>query len=86
MVRRLEEKDVSKILIIQNEALGRCVKEDFIKSEDACAFLTSLAKEKKVRTDKKLFSTIEIDKIYLAGELQVTFDEWYNAKLKSKFF
>lgn len=39
MVRRLEEKDVSKILIIQNEALGRCVKEDFVKSENYIHFV-----------------------------------------------
>jgi AAA+ superfamily predicted ATPase len=62
------------------------VSEDFIKSEDACAFLSSLAKEKKIRTDKKLFSSIENDKTYLASELQFTFDEWYNAKLKSTIY
>jgi SpoVK/Ycf46/Vps4 family AAA+-type ATPase len=62
------------------------VSEDFIKSEDACTFLSSLAKEKKIRTDKKLFSSIENDKTYLASELQFTFDEWYNAKLKSTIY
>ena len=62
------------------------IKEDFIKSEDACAFLSSLAKEKKVRTDKKLFSAIESNKTYFAGELQLTFGEWYNEKLKSSIY
>ena len=62
------------------------IKEDFIKSEDAHSFLTSLAKEKKVRTDKRLFSSIDSDKTYLAGELQLTFDEWYNEKLKSTIY
>lgn len=62
------------------------IKEDFIKSEDAHSFLNSLAKEKKVRTDKRLFSSIDSDKTYLAGELQLTFDEWYNEKLKSTIY
>ena len=83
-------RECKKVKSVFFENLGTMsfvdIKEDFIKSEDACAFLTSLAKEKKVRTDKKLFSTIESDKIYLAGELQVTFDEWYNAKLKSTIY
>ena len=83
-------RECKKVKSVFFENLGTMsfvdIKEDFIKSEDACAFLASLAKEKKVRTDKKLFSTIESDKIYLAGELQVTFDEWYNAKLKSTIY
>ncbi len=83
-------RECKKVKSVFFENLGTMsfvdIKEDFIKSEDACAFLTSLAKEKKVRTDKKLFSTIESDKTYLAGELQLTFDEWYNAKLKSTIY
>ena len=83
-------RECKKVKSVFFENLGTMsfidIKEDFIKSEDACAFLASLAKEKKVRTDKKLFSTIESDKIYLAGELQITFDEWYNAKLKSTVY
>ena len=83
-------RECKKVKSVFYENLGTMsfvdIKEDFIKSEDACAFLTSLAKEKKVRTDKKLFSTIESDKTYLAGELQLTFDEWYNAKLKSTIY
>lgn len=62
------------------------IKEDFIKGQDACAFLSSLAKEKKIRTDKKLLSSIENDKTYLAGDLQLIFDEWYNTKLKSTIY
>ena len=62
------------------------IKEDFIKSEDARAFLTALAKEKKIRADKKLFDSIESEKTYLASELQSNFDEWYNAKLKSTIY
>lgn len=83
-------RECKKVKSVFFENLGTMsfvdIKEDFIKSEDACAFLTSLAKEKKVRTDKKLFSTIESDKTYLAGELQLSFDEWYNAKLKSTIY
>ena len=59
------------------------IREDFIKSEDARDFLSTLASERHIRTDKKLFATIENDKIYLATELRGVFDEWYNRKLKS---
>lgn len=83
-------RECKKVKSVFFENLGTMsfveIKEDFIKSEGACAFLASLAKEKKVRADKKLFSSIESDKTYLAGELQLTFDEWYNAKLKSTIY
>ena len=62
------------------------VREDFIKSEDAREFLSSLASERHIRTDKKLFATIESDKTYLATELRGVFDEWYNRKLKSSVY
>ena len=83
-------RECTKVKAIFFENLGSMsfveIKEDFIKSEDACAFLTTLAKEKKIRADKKLFSSIESDKTYLANELQSTFNEWYNAKLKSTIY
>ena len=45
-----------------------------------------LAVKNHIRTDKKLFSGFERDKLYLPGELRVTFDEWYNNKLKTSVF
>ena len=84
------QRECKKVKSVFFENLGTIsfvdIKEDFIKSEDACAFLDSLAKEKKIRTDKKLFSTIEKDKTYLAAELQGVFDEWYNQKLKTTVY
>ena len=62
------------------------LREDFIGGEDAKTFLSSLAKENHVRTDKKLFANIKDDHSYLATELQVTFDEWYNQKLKTTVY
>ena len=59
------------------------IREDFIKSDDARDFLSTLASDRHIRTDKKLFATIESDKTYLATELRGVFDEWYNRKLKS---
>ena len=58
------------------------IREDFIKSEDAGDFLSSLAKGNHISTDKKLYSKIESDKTYLATELKDTFAEWYDEKLK----
>ena len=58
------------------------IREDFIKSEDAGDFLSSLAKDNHISTDKKLYSKIESDKTYLATELKDTFAEWYDEKLK----
>ena len=83
-------RECKKVKSIFLENLGTMtfveVKEDFITSEDACAFLSSLAKEKKIRTDKKLFSEIDSDKTYLAEELRAIFEEWYNGKLKSTIY
>lgn len=62
------------------------VREDFINGESAKVFLGNLAKEHHVRTDKKLFADIKADHSYLAAELQVLFDEWYNKKLKSRLY
>ena len=83
-------RECKKVKSIFLENLGTMtfveIKEDFITSEDACAFLSSLAKEKKIRTDKKLFSGIDSDKTYLAEELRASFEEWYNGKLKSTIY
>ena len=83
-------RECKKVKSIFLENLGTMtfveVREDFITSEDACAFISSLAKEKKIRTDKKLFSEIDSDKTYLAEELRASFEEWYNGKLKSTIY
>ncbi len=62
------------------------LREDFIDGESAKTFLTSLAKENHVRTDKKLFADVKDDRSYLATELQSLFDEWYNRKLKTTVY
>ncbi|MBR3894328.1 MAG: AAA family ATPase [Clostridia bacterium] len=58
------------------------VREDFLDGAAAERILASLAKEKHVRTDKKLFADIKPDATYLAAELQKIFEEWYDGKLK----
>lgn len=62
------------------------IREDFIKVDCANAFLTALSKENHIRPDKKLYSKIEDDKTYLASELKVVFNDWYNEKLKSSVY
>ncbi len=62
------------------------VREDFVDGKSAKDFLSSLAKKRRIRTDKKLFLDIKNDRTYLAPELVTVFDEWYNGKLKSTIY
>ena len=52
----------------------------------ALDYLKILAKEKKVRTDKKLISKIETGKTYLVSELNDMYENWYSDKLKNVLF
>ena len=62
------------------------LREDFINGKEAKVFLSALAKKNHVRADKKLFSATEEGRSYLAPELMLIFDEWYNVKLKTSVF
>lgn len=62
------------------------INEDFAYDERAVSFLKMLAKESNIRTDKALFSKLEKGKGYLAPDLQIIFNEWYNKKLKSSVY
>jgi SpoVK/Ycf46/Vps4 family AAA+-type ATPase len=59
------------------------IQEEFVSDERAVSFLKMLAKENHIRTDKNLFSKIKEGKGYLAPDLHMIFDEWYNQKLKT---
>ncbi len=59
------------------------LKEEFVSGERAERFLRMLAKDNKIRADKKLFEKLEDNKTYLAPDLRDLFDEWYNNKLKT---
>ena len=62
------------------------LREDYIIGDNARDFLASLAKEKRIRTNKALFANVKDDCAYLAPELQDIFDEWYNLKLKTTIY
>ena len=62
------------------------IKEDFVNSDRAIDYLTSMANTHHVRADKKLFAMLEDEKTYLAPELKGYFDEWYNCKLRSTVY
>ena len=62
------------------------LKEEFVYGERASAFLKMLAKDNGIRPDKNLFRKIEENKGYLAPDLHVIFDEWYNMKLKTSIY
>ena len=55
-------------------------------SEGAKEFLKLLAKEKKTRTDKKLFAKIEEGKHYISSELIDMYELWHSNKLKTDIF
>ncbi|SCW49695.1 ATPase family associated with various cellular activities (AAA) [Ruminococcaceae bacterium YRB3002] len=55
-------------------------------ADSAAEYLKLLARERNVRTDKKLFCKVEEGKSYLASELKETFDLWYSDKLKNVLF
>lgn len=60
--------------------------EEFVDGERAKAFLSMLAKNAGVRTDKKLFNKLENNKGYLAPDLHNLFDDWFNHKLKTSVY
>lgn len=62
------------------------IKEELANHDRACDYLKMLAAQNHIRTDKKLFSKLEQEKLYLPGELRVLFDEWYNNKLKTSVY
>ena len=66
-------RECTKIKALFYEYLGTMsfveVREDFIGGADAKAFLSSLAKQKNIRSDKRLLAGIDEEKTYLAGEL-----------------
>ena len=62
------------------------LKEDFMSGDTAVNFLKGLAGNHGVRCDKKLFSMLEEDKNYLAPDLHILFDTWYDQKLKTSVF
>ena len=62
------------------------IKEELADYNCACDYLKMLSAKNHIRTDKKLFSKLEKDKLYLPDELRVFFDEWYNSKLRTSVF
>lgn len=62
------------------------IKEEAVKVDRAKDFLTMLAKERRIRVNKKLFARLDENETYLAPDLHKFFDEWYNDKLKTNIF
>ncbi|MCH5170498.1 MAG: AAA family ATPase [Oscillospiraceae bacterium] len=62
------------------------IREELADYDRAYDYLKVLAAKNRIRTDKKLFSKLEKDKLYLPSELRLLFDEWYNNKLKTSVF
>ncbi len=83
-------RECKKVKSIFFEYLGNMafveVREDFIDSVAAKAFLSARAKDHHIRTDKKLFARLDSDRSYLSAELETMFSEWYDAKLKTTVY
>ncbi len=82
------ECTMSKALFYEN--LGNTsfveLKEDFVSAERAAHFLKMLASKHGTRANKRLLAKLEPDKGYLAPELRVLFDDWYNHELKTSIY
>ncbi len=83
-------RECKKAKVLFYESLGNMsfveIQEDFVYGEDARSFLKMLAKENHIRTDKALFAKLKEDEGYLAPDLRLIFDEWYDNKLKTKVY
>ena len=62
------------------------LQEDVVYGERAYAYLKGKAKAVKARTDKKLFNRIEEGKGYVAAELNLLFEDWYQKKLRNEIY
>lgn len=60
--------------------------EDIVPAERARDYLKLLAKKHDIRTDKKLFSACENEKLFTVAELKSIFDNWYDSKLRNNIF
>ena len=60
--------------------------DEVADADDSTEYLKILAKDRKIKTDKKLFEGIDKGKTYLASELNDMFDLWYSNKLKTSVF
>ena len=58
------------------------LKEEFVTGIEAKQVLEKKAKERHVRSDKKLVDKIKEDENYLLSDLDKDFDEWFHGKLK----
>lgn len=62
------------------------LREDIVNSEKANEYLKIMAKNHKVRTDKKLFPVYKEGQLFSATELREIFDKWYDQKLRNNIF
>lgn len=62
------------------------LKEDSVKGDRTIECLKFLARKNHIRTDKKLFSKIDMARTYPVNELKILFDSWYSDKLKSTVY
>lgn len=83
-------KECTKLKKMLYEYVGNVafveLKEELVADEKAIEFLKKIAKECKVRTDKKLIASVEKGKSYTSSELDSIFDEWYSTKLKTTIY
>ncbi len=62
------------------------IREDQVTGDPARTYLKNLAKENKIRADKKLLELVEDGSCYLSTELNELFSGWYDKKLRSSVY
>ena len=80
------EKARSVLLSNLNNTALIELREDIVNSERANEYLKVMAKNYKIRTDKKLFPAYKEGQLFTATELRNIFDEWYDKKLRNNIF
>ncbi len=62
------------------------IKEDLADAARARKYLRYVAKQHEEKTDRSLFAELEEGRTYLAHDLNLMYDRWYNRKLKTKIY
>lgn len=62
------------------------LKEEPASAQRAKEILKAMARENRVRTDKKLFAKLDPSRTYPMEELQDLFDTWYDDKIKTVIY
>ena len=62
------------------------LKEDLVDYDRGCKYLKQLSEKNNIETDEELFAEMEKGRKFTCSELNRSFNDWYNRKLKSSVY